>query len=136
MTFPQYQPLVSVKEVVDVFGERKPKICSTLDMFPGYHQVKMAEDSKKFTGFTTRDGEHLAFNRLCFGLCNAPAHFMCAIEGLFQHSINRYCHVYLDDVIIFSPNVSQHTVELRDTLHVLKKGRVEAEPSQMRICTS
>ena len=87
VTFPQYHPLVSVTEVVDAFGERKPRIFSTLDMFSGYHQVKMAEDSKKFTGFTTPDGEHLAFNRLCFGLCNAPAHFMCAIQGLFQHSL-------------------------------------------------
>ena len=120
VTFPQYQPLVSVTEVVDVFGERKPKNFSTLDMFSGYHQVKMAEDCKKFTGFTTPDGEHLAFNQLCFGLCNAPAHFMCAIKGLFQHSINRYCQVYLDDVIIFSPNASQHIGELRDTLFVLK----------------
>ena len=134
--FPQYQALVSVTEVVDVFGERKPRIFSTLDMFSGYHQVKMAEDSKKFTGFTSRDGEHLAFNRLCFELCNAAAHFMCAIQGLFQHSINRYCQVYIDDVIIFSPNVSQHIVDLRDTLNVLKKSRVEAEPSKVRICTS
>ena len=102
--------------MVDVFEEKKRKFFSILDMFSGYHQVKMAEDSKKFTGFTTADGEHLAFNRLCFGLCNAPAHFMCAIQGLFQHSINRYCQVYLDDVIIFSPNVSQHIVEFKDTL--------------------
>ena len=69
----------------------------------------MAEDSKIFTGFTTPDGEHLAFNRLCFGLCNAPAHFMCAIQGLFQHSINRHCQVYIDDVIIFSPNECEQT---------------------------
>ena len=57
VTFPQYQPLVSVAEV-DVYGEKKPKIFSTLDMFSGYHQVKIAEDSKKFTGFTIPDDEH------------------------------------------------------------------------------
>ena len=100
------------------FWREKTDIFSTLDMFSGYRQVKMANDSKKFTGFTTPDGEHLTVNRLCFGLCNAPAHFMCAIQGLFQHYINRYCQVYLDDVIIFC---KQHIVELRDTLHVLKK---------------
>ena len=121
VTFPQYQPHVSVTEVVDVFGEKKPRIFSTLGMFSGYHQVKMVEDSKNITGFTTPDGEHLAFNRLCIGLCNAPANFLCTIQCLFQHSINRYCQVYLDDVIIFSPNVSQHIVELRDTLFELKK---------------
>ena len=66
------------------FGERKPRIFSTLDIFSGYHQVKMAEDSKKFTGFTTPDGEHLAFNRLCFGLCNAPAHLCVQSKGYFN----------------------------------------------------
>ena len=70
----------------------------------------MAEDSKKFTGFITPDGENLAFNRLCFGLCYALVHFMSAMQRLFQHSVNRYCQVYLDDVIIFSPNMSQHKI--------------------------
>ena len=56
VTSKQYQPLVSVAEVVYVFGEKKSRIFSTIDMFSGYHQVKMAEDSKKFTGFTTPDG--------------------------------------------------------------------------------
>ena len=61
---------------------------------------------------------------------NAPAHFMCAIQGLFQHSINRYCQVYLDDGIIFSPNVSQHIVELKDTLFVLKKAGLKLYPAK------
>ena len=90
----------------------------------------MTEDSTKFTGFTTPDGEHLASNRFCFGLCNAPAHFMSATEGLFQHSINRYCHVYLDDVIIFSQNVSKHIIELRDTLQVLRRAGLKLNPAK------
>ena len=55
---------------------------------------------------------------------------MCAIQGLFQHSIKRYCQVYLDGVIIFSPNVSQHAVELKDTLFVLKKPGLKLNPAK------
>ena len=46
---------------------------------------------------------------------------MCAIQGLFEQSINRYCQIYLNDIIILSPNVSQHIIELRDMLQVLRK---------------
>ena len=130
VTIPQYQPLVSVSEVVDIFGEKKLKNVSILDMLSGYHQVKMAEDSKKFTVLTTPDSELLAFNCLCFELCNASSHFMSAIQGLFQHSINRYCQVYLDDVFIFSPNVSQHKIELRNTLNVLRKSGLKLNPAK------
>ena len=55
---------------------------------------------------------------------------MSAIQGLFQHSINRYCQVYLDDVIIFSQNVSKHIMELRDTLQVLRKAGLKLNPAK------
>ncbi|WP_215897206.1 reverse transcriptase family protein, partial [Acinetobacter baumannii] len=47
---------------------------TTLDLKAGYHQIKMADDSKKFTAFVTPDG-HFQYNRVSFGLCNAPAIF-------------------------------------------------------------
>ena len=53
---------------------------------------------------------------------------MHALQGLFHHSITRYCQVYLDDVIIFSPNVQQHTIELRNTLNVLRKVGLKLNP--------
>ena len=50
VTSPQYQTLVSIAKVVDGFWEMKPRIFSTLVMFSGYHQVKMAEDSTNSRG--------------------------------------------------------------------------------------
>ena len=85
-TFVQYQTLVSKGEVVDVFGEKRPNNFSILDMISGYHQVTISPYSKKYTAFTTDDGEHICYNWLAFGLSNAPAHFM---HALFQRSINR-----------------------------------------------
>ena len=129
-TFPQFQPLVSINEIVNVFGEWRPKIFSTLDRFSGYHQVCIDPNSKKCTAFTTPDGEHLQYNRLAFGLSNAPAHFMHAMQTLFQHSKNRYYQVYLDDIIIFSPNARQHTVQLRDTLNVIRRAGLKLNPAK------
>ena len=98
-TFPQFQSLVSINELFDVFGEWRPNIFFTLDMFSEYHQVCIDPNSRKFTAFTTPDEEHLQYNRFAFGLSKASAHCMHVMQTLFQHSINRYCQVDLDDII-------------------------------------
>ena len=55
---------------------------------------------------------------------------MHAIQTLFQHSINRYCQVYLDHIIIFSPNAHQYTEQLRDTLNVLRRAGLKLNPAK------
>ena len=87
--------------MVDVFGEKKPKIFSTVDMFSGYHQVPMAPESRKYTAFSTPDGGHFEFYRLSFGLTNAPAHFMHAMTSLLRNMMNKFTLCYLDDLIVF-----------------------------------
>ena len=52
------------------------------------------------------------------------------MQTLFQHSINRYCQVHLDYIIIFSPNAQQHTVQLRDTLNVLQRAGLKLNPAK------
>ena len=59
-----------------------------------------------------------------------PPTFLHAIKSLFQHSINRYCQVYLDDIIIFVPHVHQHIIELQNTLNVLQKAGLMLNPAK------
>ncbi|KAK3892473.1 hypothetical protein Pcinc_003705 [Petrolisthes cinctipes] len=63
-------PLPNIKVILQQLGESK--IFSCLDMYQGYHQVPLAEESMEKTAFTSPEG-HWEFTALPFGIKTAPA---------------------------------------------------------------
>jgi Reverse transcriptase (RNA-dependent DNA polymerase). len=63
----------------------------------------MSEDSKQYTAFITPDG-YYQYNRMPFGLSNAPAVFQRAITLALGSLVHQYVLVYLDDILILSKN--------------------------------
>ena len=55
----------------------------SLDLMKGYHQVKVADESKPKTVFTCHIGL-FRYRRMPFGLTNAPALFQCLMSRLFS----------------------------------------------------
>ena len=66
-------PLPRIQEALESMA--RAAHFSAMDFKSGFWQVRMAPESHQYTAFTVRNLGFYEFNRMPFGLCNAPATF-------------------------------------------------------------
>ncbi|XP_056118703.1 uncharacterized protein LOC130096084 [Rhinichthys klamathensis goyatoka] len=118
-------PLPRIEETLDSLAGAR--WFSTLDLTSGYNQVPVSEVDRPKTAFCTPFGL-FEWNRMPFGLCNAPSTFQRLMERLFGDQRHQSVLLYLDDIIVFSSSVQQHLQRLRVVL-----GRLKAEGLKVKL---
>lgn len=73
---------------------------STLGLASGYNQVPVAEADIPKTAFCTPFGL-FEWNRMPFGLCNAPSTFQRLMQRIFGDQQCQSLLLYLDDIVVF-----------------------------------
>ncbi|KAK3512896.1 hypothetical protein QTP70_028961 [Hemibagrus guttatus] len=99
---------------------------STIDLASGYNQVPVTEGDKHKTAFCTPFGL-FEWNRMPFGLCNAPSTFQRLMERLFGDQQCQSLLLYMDDIVVFSSSVTQHLERLEVVLSRLKREGLKAK---------
>ena len=94
-----------------------------------YNQVPVAEEDKAKTAFCTPFGL-FEFERMPFGLCNAPGTFQRLMERIFGDQSLQSVLLYLDDVIVFSSSIEQHLQRLEMVLSRLQQKGLKAKLSK------
>ena len=122
-------PLPRIEESLDALSGAQ--WFSTLDLASGYHQVPVAEKDKHKTAFCTPFGL-FEFNRMAFGLCNAPSTFQRLMERIFGDRRFQSVLLYLDDVIVFSSTVEQHLGRLEEVFVRLAEQGLKAKLSKCK----
>ena len=102
----------------------KAKVFSTLDLKSGYWQVRMKEQAKPYTAFSTHTGGTYQFKVMPF-------------VRLMSHEvlvgfINIFCLAYLDDILIFSENWEDHLYHLSLVLERLSYYGLTCSPDKCR----
>ena len=92
----------------------------TVDLYSGYYQIPVAEESQACTAFSTRDG-HYHFLRMPFGLVNGCSVFQRAMNNLMVKLRKEGIVVYIDDLVIGGKSVAELLEKFRRLLEVLKE---------------
>ncbi|KAI7805934.1 Pol polyprotein [Triplophysa rosa] len=112
------------------------RVFTKLDLRNAYHLVRIREGDEWKTAFNTPSG-HYEYLVLPFGLTNAPAVFQGLINDVLGDMLNRFVFVYLDDILIFSPSLQEHTRNVREVLQRLLENQlfVKAEKCEFHADT-
>ena len=110
-------PIPLIQSIFDDL--RGSTIFSTLDLRSGYWQMDVAPEDIPKTAFTCHKGLY-EFVRLPFGLANAPGQFQRLMNRILEPHLGKRCLVYIDDVVVYSKDITQHAEDLRlvlETIH-------------------
>lgn len=111
-------PIPYVSAILDSL--RNSKYLSSLDIKSAYWQISVKESSRECTAFTVPGRGLFHFKRMPFGLTNAPATFQRLIDTVLGADLQPYVLVYLDDIVIISPDFRTHLeilTKVFDRLH-------------------
>lgn len=110
-------PLPNISDLLDKLG--RCNYFTTLDLASGFHQLEMDPESIPKTAFSTENG-HYEYVRMPFGLINAPSTFQRAMDHILRGIQNKFCLIYMDDLIIFSTSLQEHEQHIRQVFDRLR----------------
>lgn len=109
----------------------KGKIWSVIDMTNSFFQTRVHPDDVHLTAVTTPFGlyEWLA---MPMGLRNSPAIHQRRMTAALREHLSKFCHIYLDDIIIWSDNVAEHAKHIDIVMKALRKAKLYCNPNKCK----
>ena len=101
----------------------KGKIWSSIDMTNSFFQTLMHPDDAHLTAVNTPFGLY-EWLVMPMGLRNSPAIHQRRVTAALRSRIGKICHIYLDDIIIWSDTVEDHICDVRAVLSDLRAARL------------
>lgn len=116
--------MLQISELLDRVGQAK--FIFTLDLTKGYWQIPVWKEDQAKTTFRTPWGLY-KFKRMPFGLHGAAATFQWLTDWVLAPH-QHYATAYIDDIIVYTNNWTQHLEALWAVLRELRSTGLMANP--------
>lgn len=100
-------------------------VFTLIDLKNAFNLIRIRDGDEWKTAFRTQLGL-FEYTVMPFGLSNAPATFQGYVQDVLRDLLDIICVVYIDDILIFSRNQSEHNDHVRLVLERLRTGRLFA----------
>ena len=111
--------LIPLPKIDELYTKLKGyKVFSSLDLRSGYYHIGLKDSAKPKSAFVLSSLGKYQFNRVPFGLAQAPAYFQKLINDVLKGC--NFAMGYLDDIIIYSRSEKEHLEHLEEIFTRLK----------------
>jgi len=119
-------PLPNIVDILDQLGgARYFFVC---DLASEFHKIKMDSADSHKTAFTT-PFDHYEFDRMPFGLKNAPAIFQ-RMDLILSGLQGEELFVYMDDIVIYATSLEEHTRKYNLLIERFRKANLKLQPDK------
>ena len=126
-------PLPCISEILS--DCRTGKFFASLDMTNSFFQTCMHPDDIKLTAVNTPCGLY-EWVVMPMGIKNAPLIHQRRVTSALRPFIGCICHVYLDDIVIWSQTIDEHVVNVTMILNALQNHKLYCNPKKTKLfCT-
>ena len=120
--------LVPLPQIDHIYARlRGSQIFSTFDLRSGYHHMELSAEARAKSAFVT-PLDKFEFTGCPFGLSQAPAYFQRLMNQVIKGL--PFAFVYLDDVLIHSPDIETHLQHIRILFQRLRKADLKLKDSK------
>ncbi|GJS08816.1 putative nucleotidyltransferase, ribonuclease H [Tanacetum coccineum] len=127
LTMKNRYPLPRIDDLFDQL--QGSRYFSKIDLWSGYHQLRVHEDDIPKMAFRTRY-KHFEFTVMPFGLTNAPAVFMDLMNRVCKPYLDKFIILFIDDILIYLKTKEDHEVHLGLVFELLRKEKLYAKFSK------
>ena len=126
-------PIPNIKDMLYRIGAKRPRYFAVLDLTSGYHQMAIAENSRRHTAFITSAGVY-EWLRLPMGLKGAGSFFQRTMATeVLGGLVKVCCELYLDDILVYGSTEDEFLNNLSSILERLQSKNMTINPDKCQI---
>jgi len=133
ITIKNRYPIPLIQETLSRLS--KAHIFTKLDIIAAFNRLRIAKGDEWLTAFRTRYGL-FEYKVMPFGLANAPSTFQHYVNDTLRPYLDVFCTAYMDDILIYSQNISEHREHVELVLKALRDAGLQLDVDKCEFHTT